>query len=288
MCIFKMEKNQLFLEEDSASSFPKIIHQTYISEESIPLRWKESITKWREFHSSPSLSEKERGEYVFWSDEDNLNFVKEYFPDFVETFVGYKHPIQRADAIRYMILYVYGGIYSDLDIIPKKNIFNHFSNGDIFLIKSANAASNLTNCLMASRPKQNFWLEVIDEMKKCSQLYNFGKHFKVLCTTGPLMLTRVFKKTTSNITLLPNSLFGSMNAREIENGEKKRESLLDYVDGRSWHSIDSFFFDFFAKLKYIFLGMGILGLFLVIFFLIKFMVGYMRIRKNCDVVCPLE
>lgn len=37
------------------------------------------------------------------------------YPWFLETFDGYRYPIQRADAIRYFVLHHFGGIYIDLD-----------------------------------------------------------------------------------------------------------------------------------------------------------------------------
>jgi hypothetical protein len=42
-------------------------------------------------------------------------FIATHYPWFLETFEGYKYPIQRADSIRYFVLYHYGGIYIDLD-----------------------------------------------------------------------------------------------------------------------------------------------------------------------------
>jgi inositol phosphorylceramide mannosyltransferase catalytic subunit len=42
-------------------------------------------------------------------------FIAKEYPWFLETFDGYKYPIQRADSIRYFVLVHYGGIYIDLD-----------------------------------------------------------------------------------------------------------------------------------------------------------------------------
>ena len=36
---------------------------------------------------------------------------------------GYTHPIQRADAARYFILFVHGGLYADLDYEPLINFW---------------------------------------------------------------------------------------------------------------------------------------------------------------------
>lgn len=42
--------------------------------------------------------------------------LQETFPWFLPTFLAYPYQIQRVDAIRYFILYHYGGVYMDLDM----------------------------------------------------------------------------------------------------------------------------------------------------------------------------
>jgi len=44
------------------------------------------------------------------------------YPWFLETFDGYVYPIQRADAIRYFVLYYFGGIYIDLDDVSASHL----------------------------------------------------------------------------------------------------------------------------------------------------------------------
>lgn len=50
-----------------------------------------------------------------WTNEKSREFIAEEYPWFLDTFDGYKYPIQRADSIRYFVLAHYGGIYLDLD-----------------------------------------------------------------------------------------------------------------------------------------------------------------------------
>jgi hypothetical protein len=45
-----------------------------------------------------------------WTDEKAAAFVKEKFPLLKEMWDGYKYPIQRVDALRYLVLYKYGGM----------------------------------------------------------------------------------------------------------------------------------------------------------------------------------
>jgi hypothetical protein len=44
-----------------------------------------------------------------WTDEKASAFINEKFPLLKEMWDGYKYPIQRVDALRYLVLYEYGG-----------------------------------------------------------------------------------------------------------------------------------------------------------------------------------
>jgi mannosyltransferase OCH1-like enzyme len=54
--------------------------------------------------------------FQLWTNEKSREFIAAEYPWFLETFDGYKYPIQRADSIRYFVLAYYGGIYIDLDV----------------------------------------------------------------------------------------------------------------------------------------------------------------------------
>lgn len=48
-------------------------------------------------------------EFRLWTDENADEFVAREFPEMVDTWNSYRYRIQRADSLRYMVLYVYGG-----------------------------------------------------------------------------------------------------------------------------------------------------------------------------------
>ena len=48
--------------------------------------------------------------------------MAQHYPHLLETFKSYPFNIQRADAIRYMVLEHYGGVYIDLDIICRRRL----------------------------------------------------------------------------------------------------------------------------------------------------------------------
>jgi inositol phosphorylceramide mannosyltransferase catalytic subunit len=44
-----------------------------------------------------------------WDDNDSSEFVEESFPQLKGMWDNYRYPVQRVDALRYMLLYKFGG-----------------------------------------------------------------------------------------------------------------------------------------------------------------------------------
>jgi mannosyltransferase OCH1-like enzyme len=49
-------------------------------------------------------------EFKFWTDGPAAEFVRERFPQLFAMWSGYRMTIQKADSLRYMLLYVHGGM----------------------------------------------------------------------------------------------------------------------------------------------------------------------------------
>jgi len=60
--------------------------------------------------------------YILSTDEDNEKLVKEEFPQYYEVWKNLPKKIQQVDAVKYMLMYKYGGFYLDLDMNPCKNL----------------------------------------------------------------------------------------------------------------------------------------------------------------------
>ncbi|KAK9234257.1 nucleotide-diphospho-sugar transferase [Lipomyces kononenkoae] len=86
---------------------PKLIHQSW-STPDLPKKFEAWSTSCRE--QNPDW------EWVLWTDEDNLNLVKKYFPWFLEYYQKLPGEIYRADLVRNIYMYIYGGVYADLDV----------------------------------------------------------------------------------------------------------------------------------------------------------------------------
>jgi len=194
---------------------PKIIHQTW-KNTTIPEEFAGYQKKLIELHPD--------WEYRLWTDEQNLEFVKQNFADFYEVFIRLPKNIMRADVIRYLIMYKIGGLYLDLDyeMIKPFDLLNF----DLVLpynrqIKYGDRYDGIGNCIFASAPGHKFWEYIIDDLKNTK---DYEAKFKSLsgkpyvpknttleeAITGPAFVTKIFysvKDELQNYTLPDREAF---------------------------------------------------------------------------------
>jgi mannosyltransferase OCH1-like enzyme len=259
----------------TSSGIPKIIHQTWKTKE-VPDHWKKSKDEWQRLH--PDWL------YILWTDEDIRNHIKDHHPDFLELHDNYEYNIQRADMIRYFILYDFGGVYSDLDFYPSENIEKYLlHNSDYFVYSSNN--DTFTNSFMISRKKSPIFIEIINELKKPLPWWAIGKHLKVIKSTGPLMINNVLKNTTHLFTVLPKKKFNAYSAND-DISEYKDGIILIPLEGKSWNSFDSKIYNCVMKYSTFFISLGILLLFMIIFGLIYYISKYKKCRESKVCIKP--
>lgn len=238
---------------------PKIIMQTWV-DKNIPKKWKvspESIKR-----MMPDW------EYVLMTDEDNRKFVKKHFPDFLPYYDAFPHNIQRADAIRYMWLYINGGIYMDLDFEVQYPLDELFTGDvEVYFVTSSNLSSYLTNSIMASKPGCKLWLDVIETMKKPLPYYCVGKHLAVMNSTGPVMLTYAVRRSKIVYGMLPIKLILPCSICNITC--RTEGSYLRQLEGSSWITYDTKFYNFFmCNYKQLLIAIGLI--ILVVLFALLF------------------
>jgi len=181
--------------------FPKIIHQT-ARDENLPEHWR--ITSELVRRLNPDW------QYILWTDEMNRQLIEEHFSYFLWAFDGYPYGISRADAIRYHILYRYGGVYMDLDIVPKsplsqmKFVFDaNPEDIDVVFPKTPNFVSDqVTNSFMVSKPGAAFMhLLSLELMNNVIPPYFMIPHAYVVDSTGPHFCSRIVHRTKTECLL---------------------------------------------------------------------------------------
>jgi len=192
------QKARQLAKSDLVRAIPKIIHQSYKSER-IPRQYWDSVRSWRRRH--PEY------EYFLWTDEDIDRFIKQEYPEFFPLFQSYSHKLQKVDAVRYFILYHYGGVYADMDMDALKPLDPLIARHSCIISRERYAQTmflwsqkeSLMNCIMASSPRHPFMKFVMSKLPNTAsstlntafnRLIRSSKY--ILTSTGPLALTEIF------------------------------------------------------------------------------------------------
>jgi hypothetical protein len=89
---------------------PRIIHQTWKDNLLPPI-----ISNIRS--ENISLLRSKGYEFKFWTDDDILELIKIHYPEFYNIYRLTKTGVQRGDISRIILIYHFGGIYIDLDVL---------------------------------------------------------------------------------------------------------------------------------------------------------------------------
>ena len=171
---------------------PKIIHRMwldrYVSDNiGVPEKYIEFIKSFNLYNPEFTV--------VFW----NMDKIKKLFNDYPELnkyekiWSNFKYHMQKCDMARYIILYLFGGLYIDLDFICFKNL-SPLLNRELLLVPESNEnlSTNrirICNGFIGSIPRHPFWIEWMDFI--CSSILTIEKEnnssvfTNVVNTTGP-------------------------------------------------------------------------------------------------------
>ncbi|KAK9817793.1 hypothetical protein WJX72_002243 [[Myrmecia] bisecta] len=130
-------------------------------------------------------------QYFLWTDQDNRQLVKQFYPWFLEVYDGFPKGIMRADAARYLYMHKFGGVYADLDFECLRPMEQLLENKQVVLAAMTNDTAydqNVPNAWLASTPGHQFWYFCLQQIIKAAGCKN-DRWDWVEATTGPVMLT---------------------------------------------------------------------------------------------------
>lgn len=176
---------------------------------------------------------------IFTDDAQNRYIVERYFPDFLEYYDRFDYHIQRVDSVRCLLLYLWGGLYKDMDMRILRPLDPLFLNDhELYFVSSPNMKNMLTNSFMASKPGCTFWLKYVEHMKQPYLKYAWGKHLKVMTKTGPMALDKLAKESDIGYAALPTSLVTPCSLCDIETCDTSN-SMIEPIWGSTWIGLDS-------------------------------------------------
>jgi mannosyltransferase OCH1-like enzyme len=95
--------------EANTPKIPPILHHIALGSRPPKQKWLDARSACVEVHQG--------WEAKLWTDENAAQFVEERFPGLKKMWESYEYPIQRIDALRYMVLHEFGGMFASLPLL---------------------------------------------------------------------------------------------------------------------------------------------------------------------------
>lgn len=219
----------MLVEHPYYNTIPRRLLQTWKSKTDLPANY----AYWRStfIEKNPDFT------HDLWDDTDNRNFIVENFDWFLPIYDHYPAEIYRVDAVRYFYLYMFGGVYADLDtecLQPLELIVD--ARGVVLGKMGSNKdlAHGIPNAIMASRPREEFWILVIALMTQLAHLKGSPEQL-----TGPILLkSAVHLYQSGDPSFVPMMIqsFAKKFAPNLMPRQSRTDILL--LPQRRWYPLD--------------------------------------------------
>lgn len=175
---------------------PLIIHQTWKTKNLTP-RESECTITWQKMN--PEFR------YCLYDDDDCEALVRRYFPQYLKHYQKLEKPVEKADLFRYMVIYVYGGVYADIDTVCLRPLSQEIpldcglvvgkehETSYWWLTKLGRFTGNLQYCqfFFAAEPRHPGLLAVIQNIiENIDTVYHEDTDINTLEKTGPGIFTK--------------------------------------------------------------------------------------------------
>lgn len=160
---------------------PRVIYKIFLCDESVNVTFPPELNA--SIHSFRALNSGYTVKIMY--NEDCMRFLDEYFPQYKKHYLKLKPYAYRCDLMRLLVLYQYGGIYSDLRQVCLEPLESMLNTGHAFYV-AHDAPPNqlcLYNAFIASVPGHRILKKTIDHL-----IFNIEhNHYGLDCLypTGP-------------------------------------------------------------------------------------------------------
>ena len=190
----------------------KIIHQIFFDMGKGKL--KEIPQFYKCYLNNKEYCKKNNIQYKLWSRKQIEKLLdKPRNKQYKKLFYDFKYDIQRVDFGRYLVLWNYGGIYTDLDVCIMNKSINHLFQKEYFFVTWDDDINfKPYNAVIGTIKNNPLYEEILQHSKESfyekskQEIYKKWKGRFVFQTTGHYMLLRVLKK---------NNLYNKKNILNI-------------------------------------------------------------------------
>ncbi len=211
-------------------------------------------------------------EYKLWNDSSAEKLILEEYPWFLQTWKNYPYPIQRADSLRYLILYRYGGIFLDMDLHCRRSLgpLRRFE-----FISPAAYPVGISNGFIMASARHPFIKVLVD------QLPLFNRNFllpyaTVMFSTGCMYLSAQYSLYHDQFSLK------LLDYKQHRLSGRVSTPLFHHYGSSSWHSTDASLIKIVDNiLKILFHHQGLV-LIILLLFITLLILSYRRRTKTLE------
>ncbi|TPX62010.1 hypothetical protein SpCBS45565_g07116 [Spizellomyces sp. 'palustris'] len=216
--------------EESDRPIPPIMHHIAIEMKTpIPQKWLDARDACKQVH--PDWT------FMFWDDASAEDFVRKEHPWFLHTWTNYKYPIQRADSLRYLVLFTYGGTYLDMDLQCRRSLdpFRKFK----FVAPAAHPVG-ISNGFIMTAPKNSFLRQLTSNLQYFNRWY-LSPYITVMISAGCMYVSSQHAIASDRSELM---VLGGLNNKLSGN---VTTPIFSHLGASSWHEKDAKVFKVLGK-----------------------------------------
>ena len=178
-------------------------------------------------------------EFRIYGDKENQIIIEQYFPEFLKQYNSIKKGVMKADIIRCLYLYLYGGIYIDTDYQFFKMIPNEWLNAKCVIPTEhfkENGTPFLGNCIFFSEKGYSFWYDFVKNLFDNIDIINTREEEIIGCT-GPGGITQFYlsnKNKYPELQYTPKILFHPLIVNHQLGIKKTQETIGAHYCFGSW------------------------------------------------------
>ncbi|KAA8646013.1 hypothetical protein EYZ11_009667 [Aspergillus tanneri] len=212
-------------------------------------------------------------EAYLWDDAAATRLVHEDFPDLVDLWKNYPYLVQRVDALRYMVLYKYGGAILDFDLVCRRSLdpLRRFE-----FVAPAAYPSGFSVGMLLSTPNSSFVHELVDNLPAFNRRWFYLPYATVMFSAGCHYASTIFTSQRNRTALRILSGPPEHRTMHMLNGFVETP-LFRHLGTSSWHGSDIAMLNVFNTLGKNWMYMTFLGMSIgVIGLIILAMLGFAR------------
>lgn len=178
-------------------------------------------------------------EFRIYGDKENEKIIIDNFPEFANKYNSIRKGVMKADIVRCLYLYLYGGIYIDTDYQFFKMIPDEWLNERCVIPTEhfeKDGTPFLGNCIFFSEKGYRFWYEYIKDLFDKMDLVD-TKEEEIIGCTGPGGITKFYlynKGKYPELKYTPKNLFHPLIVNHQLGIKKTKETVGAHYCFGSW------------------------------------------------------